>query len=338
MKLSKKWKYLLFSSLGIISIGVVAITTPLTVLKQNSNNNISSTSNVVDATTSNKLASFSTKWKVKTKEQQTVQDQFNQFLNFDGNNESSNTKDVTLLISNQNSIKNKQLMTKISKGLKKLSVSQQNQIKNGMLTMHNLTKNNPITEKNIDSIYGHFISQDKINQIKEQVKEIQSESKKSINNKEKVNNLSLFYYAQNPTVSEEISNLETASLTVGGVAVIASVISVLMWFCDWFGITTYAAISASCVAAALGIAAVGLGIQTSLIKSKTEGYLNDNLMFIVRSSLMSAPLVSAFKDIALIMTGLTTVTDSFGWIVPAVFTLTAITSWILCICAMVTNN
>ncbi|MBO7084433.1 hypothetical protein J6W20_00590 [bacterium] len=133
-----------------------------------------------------------------------------------------------MLISNENSIKNKQLMTKISKGLKKLSVSQQNQIKNGMLTMHNLTKNNPITEKNIDSIYGHFISQDKINQIKEQVKEIQSESKKSINNKEKVNNLSLFYYAQNPTVSEEISNLETASLTVGGVAVIASVISVLM--------------------------------------------------------------------------------------------------------------
>lgn len=337
MKLSKKWKYLLFSSLGIISIGVVAITTPLTVLKQNSNNNISSTSNVVDATTSNKLASFSTKWEVKTKDQQTIENQFNQFLNYDGS-ETNNTKDITMLATNENVVKNKQLMTKIARGLKKLSVSQQNQIKNGMLTMHNLTKNNPITEKNIDSIYSHFISQDKINQIKEQVKEIQSESKKSINNKVKANNLSLFYYAQNPTASEEISNLETASFTVGGVAVIASVISVLMWFCDWFGITTYAAISASCVATALGIAAVGLGIQTSLIKSKTEGYFNDNLMFIVRSSLMSAPLVSAFKDIALIMAGLTTVTDSFGWIVPAVFTLTAITSWILCTCAMVTNN
>ncbi|MBO7084434.1 hypothetical protein J6W20_00595 [bacterium] len=47
--------------MGIISIGVVAIATPLTVLKQNSNNNISSTSNIVDVTTSNKLASFSTK-------------------------------------------------------------------------------------------------------------------------------------------------------------------------------------------------------------------------------------------------------------------------------------
>ena len=337
MKLSKKIKYLLFSSIGIISIGTTAIATPLIVLKQDSNNNISSTSNVVDATTSNKLASFSTKWEVKTKDQQTIENQFNQFLNYDGN-ETNNTKDITMLVTNENVVKNKQLMTKIASELKKLSVSQRNQIKNGMLTMHNLTKNNPITEKNINSIYSHFISQDKINQIKEQVKEIQSESKKSINNKEKVNNLSLFYYAQNPTASEEINNLETASFTVGGVAVIASVISVLMWFCDWFGITTFAAISASCVAAALGIAAVGLGIQTSLIKSKTEGYLNDSLRFIVRSSLMSAPLVSAFNDIALIMAGLTTVTDSFGWIVPAVFTLTAITSWILCTCTMVTNN
>ena len=337
MKLSKKIKYLLFSSIGIISIGTAAIATPLIVLKQDSNNNISSTSNVVDATTSNKLASFSTKWEVKTKDQQTIENQFNQFLNYDGN-ETNNTKDITMLVTNENVVKNKQLMTKIASELKKLSVSQRNQIKNGMLTMHNLTKNNPITEKNINSIYSHFISQDKINQIKEQVKEIQSESKKSINNKEKVNNLSLFYYAQNPTASEEINNLETASFTVGGVAVIASVISVLMWFCDWFGITTFAAISASCVAAALGIAAVGLGIQTSLIKSKTEGYLNDSLRFIVRSSLMSAPLVSAFNDIALIMAGLTTVTDSFGWIVPAVFTLTAITSWILCTCTMVTNN
>ena len=130
MKLSKKWKYSLFSFLGIVSISIAAVATMIIVLKQDNNNAV--TSNVIDASTSNKLANFSTKWETKTKEEQEVANQFNQFLNYDGGNESSNTKDVTLLISNENSIKNKELMTKIANGLKNLSTKQQNQIKNGL--------------------------------------------------------------------------------------------------------------------------------------------------------------------------------------------------------------
>ena len=118
-------------------------------------------------------------------------------------------RDITLLVTNENSIKNKQLMTTISKGLKKLSVSQQNQIKNGMLKMQELTKNNPITEKNIDSIYGHFINQDKINQIKAQVRELQNKTTNEINNKRPNQSISLFDYSQNPTVAEELQNLQS---------------------------------------------------------------------------------------------------------------------------------
>lgn len=338
MKLSKKWKYLLFSSLGIISIGVVAITTPLTVLKQNSNNNISSTSNVVDATTSNKLASFSTKWEVKTKDQQNVENQFNQFLNFDGNNESSNTKDVTLLISNENSIKNKQLMTKISNGLKKLSVSQQNQIKNGMLTMHNLTKNNPITDKNIDSIYGHFISQDKINQIKNQVAKIQKESQNNLQKRPNYQNESLIEYSQSPTLGQEIDNWDTAAFTMGGISVIASVISVVMWFCDWFGITTGAAIASSIIAAILGVASVGVGIEASIVNAKAQGHKNESLLFCAHCALFGAPILAACYKVINLITGISAVAESCGWAVPAVFSVLAITSWIISTCLIAQNN
>lgn len=148
---------------------MAAIATPLIMLNQNVNTVSNASSNQADTTTANKLASFSTKWNVKNKEQQDIENQFNKYLNYNGNNESNVTKDVTMLAVNGSSLKNKELMTTISKGLKKLSTSQQNQIKNGMLLMHNLTKNNPINEKNIDSIYGHFISQEKINQIKTQI-------------------------------------------------------------------------------------------------------------------------------------------------------------------------
>lgn len=327
MKLSKKWKYSLFSFLGIVSISIAAVATMIIVLKQDNNNAV--TSNVIDASTSNKLANFSTKWETKTKEEQEVANQFNQFLNYDGGNESSNTKDVTLLISNENSIKNKELMTKIANGLKNLSTKQQNQIKNGMLAMRQLTKNNPITDKNIDSIYGHFISQDKINQIKA------NDNSRNINQGQ---NISLFDNIQNPTVSQTLDNLETVDIAFGGVAVIAATISVLMWFFDWFGITTSAAISASCVAAALGIIAVGLGIKIALIKAYTEGYANESFLAIAHYSLMAAPLVSARADIVLILVGLTAVTDSFGWIVPVLFTLTGIASWVISICMMVKND
>ena len=111
MKLSKKIKCLLFSLIGIVSVGVAAIASPVVVLEQNrSNNTVNTSSTQIDSTTSNKLASFSTNWEVKTKAQEDVESQFNQFLNYDGN-ESSNMRDITLLVINENSIKNKQLMT-----------------------------------------------------------------------------------------------------------------------------------------------------------------------------------------------------------------------------------
>lgn len=340
MKASKKWKYWLFSSLGIVSIAVASVATPLIVLKQNDNNSIASsmTNSTIDASTSNKLASFSTNWEAKTKEQQIVDKQFDQFFNYDGSNESSNTKDVTFLITNENSIKNKELMTKIAKGLRKLSVRQRNQIKNGMLTMHNLTKNSPITEKNIDSIYGHFISQDKINQIKDQIVTIQNKAKDNLKNNQDNKNILLFDYNQNPTLGQEIDNWETGAFTIGGVAVLASVISVIMWFCDWFGITTNAAISASIIAAMCGIVSVGVGIETSVVKAEAQGHMNESLLFCAHCALFGAPIVAACYKIATLLAGLSSVADSCGWAVPAVFSVLAITSWIISTCLIAENN
>ncbi|MBO6073473.1 hypothetical protein J6P59_07850 [bacterium] len=61
MKLSKKIKCLLFSLIGIVSLGVAAIASPIVVLEQNrSNKTVNTSSTQIDSTTSNKLASFST--------------------------------------------------------------------------------------------------------------------------------------------------------------------------------------------------------------------------------------------------------------------------------------
>ena len=49
MKLSKKIKCLLFSSIGIISIGAAAIATPLIVLKQDENNTSTAFSSQIDS-------------------------------------------------------------------------------------------------------------------------------------------------------------------------------------------------------------------------------------------------------------------------------------------------
>lgn len=93
------------------SIAVAAIASPVVVREQNRSNNTVNTSSIqIDSTTSNKLASFSTNWEVKTKAQEDVESQFNQFLNY-GGNESPNMRDITLLVANENSLKNKQLMT-----------------------------------------------------------------------------------------------------------------------------------------------------------------------------------------------------------------------------------
>ena len=338
MKLSKKIKYLLFSSIGIISIGAAAIATPLIVLKQNDNYTSITNNNKIDAVTSNKLASFSKKWEIKTKDQQDIQNQFNQFLNYDSNDDLNSVQDITLLAVNGNTSKHKQLMIKISKGLKKLSISQQNQIKNGMLEMHELTKNNPITNKNMDLIYGHFISKNKINEIKTRINSIKNET--SYNTKCTSSNQKavLFNYNQNLSVEQWIGNLQTGAFTASGVAMLAAAISVLMWFCDFFGITTYAALGASCVAALAGIIAVGLGIQSAKVKAQEEGHLNESLLFAAHCTLMSAPIVSASKDIIYLLTGLSGVSDSFGWIVPAIFSLTAIASFIITTCLIVRNS
>lgn len=256
MKLSKKIRYLLFSSVGIISIGTAAIATPLIVLNQNVNTVSNASSNQVDTITANKLASFSTKWNVKNKEQQDIENQFNQYLNYNGNNESNVTKDVTMLAVNGSSLKNKELMTTISKGLKKLSTSQQNQIKNGMLLMHNLTKNNPINEKNIASIYGHFISQEKINQIKTQMNSLKEKAKSTKISLQNQNSVVLVANNYSNWTPKQISTtLQTASITVGIIAAGAAAFSVLMWFCDWFGITTEWAVGASIVAGVAGVLA-----------------------------------------------------------------------------------
>ena len=64
-----------------MSIGATAIATPLIVLKQDENNTSTAFNSQIDSQTVSKLSSFSTRWETKTKEQQDVENQFNQYLN-----------------------------------------------------------------------------------------------------------------------------------------------------------------------------------------------------------------------------------------------------------------
>ena len=338
MKLSKKIKYLLFSSIGIISIGTAAIATPLIMLNQNVNTVSNASSNQVDTTTANKLASFSTKWNVKNKEQQDIENQFNQYLNYNGNNESNVTKDVTMLAVNGSSLKNKELMTTISKGLKKLSTSQQNQIKNGMLLMHNLTKNNPINEKNIDSIYGHFISQEKINQIKTQ---INSFKEKAANSKtlQQNNNNSVLVATNysNWTPKQTSITLETASITIGIIAASTAAFSVLMWFCDWFGITTNFAIGAAIIAGIAGGLAAILGWASAGVQANYEHNFNDSFFSIIHLNASLTPLFSILWTVETNSGALSVSLGVWGWVFPLAFTIGGTLAWITGLIAMLKN-
>ena len=330
MKLSKKIKYLLFSSIGIISIGAAAIATPLIVLKQDDVHQATTTSNVIDATTASKLASFSTKWDVKTKDQQEVENQFNQYLNYNGNNESNATKDITMLAVNGNTAKNKELMTAISKGLKKLSVSQQNQIKNGMLTMHNLTKNSPINEKNIDSVYGHFISKDKIIQIKNQINAYKEKAKNSKIDVKQNDNESILV-ANNYsywTPQQTATTLQVASITVGIIAASAAAFSVLMWFCDWFGITIEWAVGSSLIAVLVGALAAVLGWIGTGIKSSYEHHLNDSFLSIAHLNASLTPIISSLVWGWTTYGLLSACLGIWGWVFPVAFTIGGTVSWI----------
>ena len=334
MKLSKKIKYLLFSSIGIISIGAAAIATPLIVLKQDENNTSTAFSSQIDSQTVSKLSSFSTRWETKTKEQQDVDDQFNQYLNYNGNNESNATKDVTMLAVNDNTVKNKQLMTTISKGLKKLSTSQQNQIKNGMLLMHNLTKNNPINEKNIDSIYGHFISQDKINQIKTQINSFKQKGKSTKISLQNQNSVVLVANNYSNWTPKQISTaLQATSITVGAIALGAAAFSVLMWFCDFFGITTELAVGASIVAGIAGVLASVLGWGATGVEA-SYGEFNDDALTIVHLDASFNPFFSILWNVDSDCAALSAALGVWGWVFPAAFAIAGAVSWITGLLAM----
>ena len=338
MKLSKKIKYLLFSSIGIISIGAAAIATPLIVLKQDENNTSTAFSSQIDSQTVSELSSFSTRWETKTKEQQDVENQFNQYLNYNGNNESNATNDVTMLAVNGNTVKNKQLMTTISKGLKKLSTSQQNQIKNGMLLMHNLTKNNPINEKNIDSIYGHFISQEKINQIKTQINSFKEKAanSKTLQQNDNNNNNSVLVATNysNWTPKQTSITLETASITIGIIAASAAAFSVLMWFCDWFGITTEWAVGASIVAGIAGGLAAILGWASTGVQANYEHNFNDSFFSIIHLNASLTPLFSILWTVETNSGALSVSLGVWGWVFPLAFTIGGTVAWVTGLIAM----
>lgn len=226
LKQAKK-KILSISAITLVS--AVAIVTPISVVYtrhyslSKTNNTLNSINKINNLTETNTiLDKFSTNWNNNNKNSKTINDIFDSYLedNMDNNDNSSY---ASLLIVNQ-----KQNINKLSSVLKKLSVLQQNQVKNAMLKMYTLVHGKSINSSNYVSILMNFTTKSNINLVTKTL----DDSKKLNSNISKDNKshflafpTSLWVDESNETIQQFANSLNSDSISLGTLSVAAALLA-----------------------------------------------------------------------------------------------------------------
>ena len=284
---------------GFIATSIIsaAVITPIEVIKNNNSNlstidsdnktNIISKDNISRHNSFN-INEISTKWSNNTPSEHLITNDFNEMLNYNKdqnskvNNHYSYINEVMLALNNSDKKSNK-IMSELSSQLNKLTTSQQNQIKNQMLKMHDITSKEKITYKNFSTILSGFTTSSNIKKVNAVLLKYQTEAaKRALNNKDNVSFMLMhaqFNFESNTqtTIGKLINGLNIATTTFAWIsAAAASFAAIEYGLAWWFGISIPWAVASTAISVAAGAFSAGCGIAAMTIQSEAnqlpEGY------------------------------------------------------------------
>ena len=271
----------------ISSIGIIAATTTIACVvsaSTTSNNNEN-----IEIKNANKNASFninevSTKWTNNTSSEHVITNDFDEILNYNKNTSAANISsnknhlsyinDVLLALNNTNKKSNK-VISAFSTELNRLTTSQQNQVKNQMLKMYDITSKEKITYKNVETILSGFTTFDNIKKVKNLLLKYQTEPNNTIlNNKDQISYMLMhaqFNYSSNTqtTIGKLINGLNDATDIFAAISAAAAVFAAGEYTAAIldFGFSAPWAIASTAISAVSGAFSAACGIAAMTIQS-----------------------------------------------------------------------
>lgn len=284
---------------GFIATSIIsaAVITPIEITKNNNSfstidsdnkTNIISKDNITRNNSFN-INEISTKWSNNTSSEHLITNDFNEILNYNKdqntkvNNHYSYINEVMLALDNSNK-KSNQIMSELSAQLNKLTTSQQNQIKNQMLKMHDITSKEKITYKNFSTILSGFTTSSNIKKVNAVLLKCQTEAaKRVLNNKDNVSFMLMhaqFNFESNTqtTIGKLINSLNIATTTFAWVSAAAASFAAIEYTIAWctFGASIAWAIASTAISVATGAFSAACGIAAMTFQSDAdqlpEGY------------------------------------------------------------------
>ena len=276
---------------GFIATSVIsaAVITPIEITKNNNSNlstidsdnktNIISKDNISRNNSFN-INEISTKWSNNTPSEHLITNDFNEILNYNKdqnskvNNHYSYINEVMLVLNNSDK-KSNQIMSELSAQLNKLTTSQQNQIKNQMLKMHDITSKEKITYKNFSTILSGFTTSSNIKKVNAVLLKYQTEAaKRALNNKDNVSFMLMhaqlnFESNTQTTIGGLINGLNIATAVLAGISAAAAIFAAVEYSIAWctFGTSTAWAIASTAISVAAGAFSAGCGIAAMAIEA-----------------------------------------------------------------------
>ena len=280
-KFNIKRKISLISSIGIIAATTTIACVVSAITTSNNNENI-------EIKNANENASFninevSKKWTNNTPSEHVITNDFDEILNYNKNtnvanisnkNHLSYINDVLLALNNTNKKSNK-VISAFSTELNRLTTSQQNQVKNQMLKIYDITSKEKITYKNVETILSGFTTFDNIKKVKNLLLKYQTEpNNTTLNNKDKISYMLMhaqFNYSNNTqtTIGKLINSLNLATDTFAGISVAAALFAAGEYTAAIFdfGFSAPWAIASTAISAVSGAFSAGCGIAAMTIQS-----------------------------------------------------------------------
>ena len=280
-KFNIKRKIALISSIGIIAATTTIACVASAITTSNNNENI-------EIKNANKNASFninevSKKWTNNTPSEHVITNDFDEILNYNKNTSAANISnknhlsyinDVLLALNNTNKKSNK-VISAFSTELNRLTTSQQNQVKNQMLKMYDITSKEKITYKNVETILSGFTTFDNIKKVKNLLLKYQTEpNNTTLNNKDKISYMLMhaqFNYSNNTqtTIGKLINSLNDATDVFAGISAAAALFAAGEYTAAIFdfGFSAPWAIASTAISAISGAFSAACGIAAMTIQS-----------------------------------------------------------------------
>lgn len=274
-KINIKQKMILLGNIGLIvmatTIGCLVNTTTTTKSNNINNKNLEIyNTNKIDSFNINKI---STKWTNKTTSQHIITNDFNEILNYNKQNNTNITNKnhisfISNVLSSLNSsnTKSNKIISALSTELNKLTINKQNQIKNQMLKMYNITSKEKINYKNIESILLGFTTTSNIRKVKNTLLKYQVDANNNLRNEYKISYVLMhaqFNFASNSqtTIGRLINSLNVATDVFAGISAAAATFAAFEYTLSWwFGISIPWAIASTAISVAAGAFSAGCGI------------------------------------------------------------------------------